>query len=214
MRVLVTGSTGLIGSALVPVLRQAGHTVARLVRTEPWPGPGEVGRDPRAGRIDAVCRDWEAAADPARAAGIRVVHLRTGIVLSRAGGALPQMLTPFRLGLGGRIGSGAQYMSWVTLTDVVGIFQHVLADGALQGPVNAVSPQPVTNLEFTRTLARALSRPALLPLPDLVARLLLGEMADALLLSSARVEPSRLLASGYSFHEPRLQPALRSVLRK
>ena len=296
MKVLVTGSTGFIGSALVAALAAAGHQVTRLVRRPA--AAGEVRWDPAAGNIDAggleghdavvhlagesitgrwtaakkqriresrvngtrllaealpklsrrprtlvcasaigyygdrgeeklredsppgkgflaeACVAWEAAAKPAADAGLRVVHLRIGVVLHPAGGALKQMLLPFKLGLGGVIGSGRQYMSWIALDDLIGIFQHALANDSLRGPANAVVPNPVTNREFTQTLGKVLSRPTIFPMPAFAARLAFGEMADELLLSSARVEPAKLSASGYRFAYPQLEAALRHLLGK
>jgi hypothetical protein len=167
---------------------------------------------PGDGFLPDVCRKWEEAAHAASSKGIRVVNPRIGVVLSRRGGALAKMLLPFKLGLGGKIGSGSQYMSWITLEDLVGSIQHMILTPELSGPVNAVSPQPVANLEFTRALGRVLRRPTLLPAPAFALRIVLGEMADELLLSSTRVVPERLLAAGYAFHHPDLEPALRSVL--
>ncbi|MCA1632296.1 MAG: TIGR01777 family oxidoreductase [Acidobacteria bacterium] len=165
--------------------------------------------------LSEVCREWEKAALPASQAGIRVVHLRIGIVLAAEGGALAQMLTPFKLGIGGRMGSGAQYMSWVALDDVVGIIKHALNEEQVRGPVNTVAPAPVTNAEFTKAMGRVLSRPALLPMPAFALRLALGrEMADSLLLGGARVEPARLKATGYQFAYPELEGALRHVLKE
>jgi len=297
MKVLVSGSSGLVGSALAPFLTGSGHQVVRLVRSQPRDEASEVRWDPEAGAIDKaglgavdaavhlagesiaagrwtaarkvrilesrvkgtrllaetlaglkqrpkvfvsasavgyygdrgeetlteesgpgsaylseVCRQWEAAAEPAAASGIRVVNLRFGIVLSAAGGALPRLLTPFRLGLGGRLGSGKQFMSWIAIDDVVGAIVHALMTEALRGPANAVAPQPVTNREFTKTLGRVLGRPTLFPMPACAARLAFGEMADELLLASQRVEPARLLASGYQFRFPHLEGALRHLL--
>jgi len=294
MKVLVTGSTGFIGSALVSALTAAGHQVTRLVRK--LAGAGEVRWDPAAGAIDTggleghdavvhlageniagrwtaakkqriresrvngtrllaealaklsrrpralvcasaigyygdrgeeklregsppgkgflaeACVAWEAAAKPAADAGLRVVHLRIGVVLHPKGGALKQMLLPFKLGLGGVIGSGRQYMSWIALDDLIGIFQHALANDSLRGPANAVAPNPATNREFTKSLGQVLSRPTIFPMPAFAARLAFGEMADELLLASTRVEPARLAASGYSFAYPQLEATLRHLL--
>ena len=163
------------------------------------------------GFLAEVCRDWEAAAESARQAGIRVVNLRFGMVLDRKGGALAKMLTPFRLGLGGILGSGVQYMSWIMLEDIPGIISFILTEESLSGPVNAVSSCPVTNREFTKTLGRVLGRPAVCPVPAFAARLAFGEMADALLLASARVMPSRLQDSGYTFQHNDLETALKSL---
>ena len=299
MDVLVTGASGLVGSALVPFLTAGGHHVTRLVRSTPHPGAAEVRWDPEAGSVatpgleglDAVvhlagenivtgrwtpekkasirasrvqgtqvlcealaqlaeppkvlvsasamgyygnrgaeslreqsrpgtdflayvCRDWEAATELAIKRGIRVVHLRLGMVLSPAGGALARMLGPFKMGLGGVIGTGQQYMSWIALDDLVGVIHHALVTESLHGPVNAVAPQAVTNREFTKTLGRVLGRPTLLPLPTFAARLAFGEMADALLLASTRVEPARLQETGYVFRYPELEGVLRHLLGK
>jgi len=299
MKVLVSGASGLIGSALVPLLATGGHVVIRLVRLPPKPGAVEIHWDPASGirdpaqleGLDAVvhlageniaagrwteerkvkiresrvqgtrtlcealarlsqppkvllsasaigyygdrgdevlheesppgrgflpevCKAWEEAAAPAAQKGIRVVFPRIGIVLSPAGGALAKMLLPFKLGAGGVIGSGKQYMSWIALDDVVGALYHALMTDALRGPVNLVAPHPVTNSEFTRTLGQVLHRPTLLPVPAFAARLAFGEMADDLLLASARIEPKRLLATQYSFRCPELAGALRHVLGK
>jgi hypothetical protein len=297
MKLLVTGASGLIGSALVPFLTTDGHRVTRLVRSQPRSGAVEVQWDPEAGvrdlasleGLDAVvhlageniaagrwtvekkarirdsrvkgtktlcealaqlsqppkvlvsasaigyygdrgaellwensalgtgflaevCQAWEEATRPAMEKGIRVVLLRIGVVLSPAGGALAKMLLPFKLGLGGIIGSGKQYMSWIALDDVVGTIDHVLITDTLQGPVNAVAPHPVTNSEFTKTLRRVLRRPTLFPMPAFAARLAFGEMADELLLASTRVEPKRLIATEYRFRYPELEDALRHLL--
>jgi uncharacterized protein (TIGR01777 family) len=168
---------------------------------------------PGTGFLADVCQEWEAAADPARAAGVRVVHLRIGLVLSAAGGALPAMLRPFRLGLGGVVGSGRQYWSWIALPDLVRAIEHALDVEALAGPVNGVGPAPATNREFTRALGRVLRRPTLLPLPARAVRLLFGEMGQALLLASTRVRPERLEGSGFRFEHAELEPTLRTLLR-
>ena len=293
MNVLMTGSSGLIGSALTSFLTTGGHQVRRLLRT---PGSGEnttswnpvdgtladgaldgidtvvhlagesiasgrwteaqkvrirdsrvVGtrhlaealaamptaptvllaasalgfygdRDdeildesaaPGYGFLPQVCQAWEDATAPARERGIRVVHLRLGVVLRAL---LSQMLLPFKLGVGGVLGSGNQYMSWIALDDVMGIALHVLTDETISGPVNAVAPQSVTNREFTKTLGHVLRRPTVFPMPAFAARLLFGEMADGLLLSSTRVEPAVLKATRYEFAHPKLDGALRHVL--
>ena len=161
-----------------------------------------------------VCQAWEAATEPARQRGIRVVHLRFGVILSPAGGALATMLLPFKLCAGGVIGNGQQYMSWIALDDVVGATYHALMTDTLHGPVNMVSPLPVTNREYTRVLGRVLHRPTLMPLPAFVARLAFGEMAEALFLASSRVEPARLIDSGYVFRYPELATALQHQLGK
>jgi uncharacterized protein (TIGR01777 family) len=165
-----------------------------------------------AGFLAEVAQDWEAATQPAQAAGIRTIHLRTGIVLSPHGGALKNLLLPFRLGLGGRIGHGQQYMSWVSLADISCMMQFLLTQETLSGPVNLVAPNPVTQQVFAHTLGRVLRRPTYLPLPASAARLLLGEMADALLLTSQRVQPQVLQAAGYSFAAAELEPALTNLL--
>ena len=303
MRVIITGSTGLVGSALVRSLLADGHEVTRLVRGGSQefraPGTAAVHWDPERGEIDAraleghdaavhlagenvgegrwdeekkrrilesrrkgtsllagalaglgakprvlvsasatgfygdrgaevlteqsasgtdflseVCREWEKATLQASEAGIRVVHLRIGVVLSAEGGALPKMLTPFKLGVGGKIGGGGQYMSWITLEDLLGVIRRAVEDESLRGPVNAVAPQQVTNAEFTKALGRALGRPTFFAVPAFAARLAFGETADALLLASARVEPARLRGAGFQFKNPEIEGALRSVLGK
>ncbi len=167
---------------------------------------------PGKGFLSEVCIAWEEATKPALLKGIRVVRLRIGMVLSAAGGALEQMLRPFRLGLGGRIGRGRQYMSWIAVDDLVGAIIQSIENERLEGAVNAVAPTPVTNLEFAKTLGQVVSRPALLPAPALALRVLFGEMAEELLLASTRVEPARLLSSGYRFSYPELEGALRHIL--
>ena len=168
---------------------------------------------PGTGFLADVCQEWEAAAQPARDAGIRVVHLRFGMIASPTGRALKQMLLPFKLGLGGRLGSGRQYMSWISLDDTVGVIQFALTTDSLTGPVNTVAPDPITNAEFTKTLGAALHRPTIFPVPTFVLRLMLGEMGQEVLLASQRVEPARLLASGYQFKHPKLKPALEEMLK-
>ncbi len=299
MRILVSGSTGLVGSALIPSLETAGHETFRLARTPPRGNSKEIFWDPGTGKLDAqeiegfdgvvhlsgenigagrwtaarkerirdsrvrstrllsqtlsrlhrppkvlvcasavgyygdrgeevlreesapgsgflagVCRDWEGACQPAAEKGIRVVNLRNGVVLSGSGGALPRMVLPFRLFVGGRVGSGRQYLSWIALEDAVAAILHALGSEKLQGPVNSVAPHPVTNLEFTRTLGRVLSRPTLFPVPAFIVRSAFGEMGEELLLASQRVEPVRLLASGFVFRYAQLEAALRRALGK
>ena len=168
---------------------------------------------PGSGFLPDVSIAWENAARPAAGAGIRTVHPRIGIVLSPTGGALGKMLLPFKLGLGGIIGSGNQYMSWITLDDLVSLFLFAIDNESISGAINAVSPTPVTNREFTKTLGRVLSRPTIFPLPAFAAKLALGEMADALLLASTRVISSRLENTSFSFAHPHLEPALRHLLK-
>jgi hypothetical protein len=164
--------------------------------------------------LSAVCREWEAAPAPAAQAGIRTVQIRIGVVLSNDGGALPKMLPPFRMGLGGNMGNGRQWWSWVHVKDVVGAIQHILKTDLIQGAVNVVAPRPVTNADFTKALAAVLARPAVFPMPAFAARLVFGEMADALLLASQRVEPSKLVSSGYPFRFSDLKSELRDLLKK
>jgi uncharacterized protein len=289
MKIAVTGSTGLVGSALVPFLNGAGHNIIEVRRPMHWDPDratidtnvfggveavvhlagenistgrwtaakkarirdsrvkgtklisetlarlekppivlvsmsatgyygdrgDEVLREESAagqGFLADVCRQWEAATDPATRRGIRVVHLRTGVVLSKKGGALQKIAIPFKFGVGGKIGSGRQYMSWISLDDLCAAMMHCIQASSLHGPVNTVSPAPVTNLEFTRILGRVLSRPTLLPLPAFAARIMLGEMANELLLASARVEPAKLLSSRFSFRHRELESALTELL--
>ncbi len=295
MKILVTGSHGLVGSALLPALMADGHRVLRLLRSA-TPGTDEILWNPDANQIDAaalegldvvvhlageniagqwtvakkariresrvagtrllcetlskldrpphalivasaigfygnrgdeklteesamgsgflpeVVRDWEAAAQPAREHGIRVVQLRFGIILSAHGGALTKMLPPFRFGLGGRVGNGQQWWSWISIEDVVGTICFSLSNETLDGPVNTVSPNPVTNAEFTRILGGVLCRPVIFPMPAVVARLVLGQMAEELLLASACVEPAQLRRAGFQFKKPNLEVGLRSLL--
>jgi len=305
MRILVSGSTGFLGTALVEALEGQGHAVARLVRpattrknagsareqTVAWDpiagqfdSAGAEGADAlihlagasiaggrwnashkkllRTSRIDAtrhligalarlqrpprvivaasaigyygnrgdemlteasapgndflagLCREWETETARGAEFGARVVNPRFGIILAAQGGALPRMALPFKLGAGGRLGDGRQWMSWLTLQEAVRIVQFALANSALTGPVNAVTPNPARNSEFTTVLAKALRRPALFPAPAFALRLALGEMADALLLISQRVMPSKLTDAGYRFLQPSLANALTEVFQK
>jgi uncharacterized protein (TIGR01777 family) len=295
MRVAVSGSTGLIGTALVERLRREGHTVLRLVRSGKG-GPGEVAWDPEAGTIDAaplegtdavvhlagenvgtrwtkerkrrirdsrvkgtrliseaICRlahrprvlvqaaatgiygdrgdevlteasapgtgflakvgqDWEGASGHAESAGIRVVRLRFGVVLTAKGGAVERLLLPFKMGVGGRIGSGRQWMPWISLDDAVEVIMRALRDDRLRGSVNAVAGS-ARNEDFTEAFARALHRPALFPVPGFGLRAVFGQMADEALLSSQRAEPARLREIGHVFHHPTLDTALAAALR-
>ncbi len=167
---------------------------------------------PGEGFLAEVCRAWEEAAAPAEEAGIRLVHPRFGLVLGRGGGALQQMLLPFRLGVGGRVGAGHQQWSWISLADHVRALAFVLAHEELSGPVNLVAPHPVSNRVFTKALGRVLRRPTVFPLPAPLLRLMFGEVADEMLLSGARVLPAKLLAAGFSFRYPELEGALREAL--
>lgn len=302
MKILMTGSTGLVGTVLQKELKRAGHTLCRLVRPDTkvealknsggfdvkWdPATGELGgagvgadavvnlggasiaeerwtaerkRVLRASRVDTtralvnaltkmaarprvlvsasaigyygnrgdetlreespagndflseIAKEWEAEALKAEVLGIRVVVPRFGVILAREGGALAKMAQPFRLGVGGRIGSGRQWMSWITLRDVVAILQLALENGTARGPINVVAPEPVRNAEFTAALAKALHRPALFPAPPFALRMMLGEMADALLLSSQRVVPGQLEKLGYRFEDSDLSKALTTLL--
>ncbi len=177
-------------------------------------GPDWLTEDspPGEGFLAQLCRDWEGATAPAAAAGIRVAHLRFGIVLSREGGALARMLLPFKLGLGGPLGQGDQFWSWIEIRDAIAAIRHLLNSSSLAGPVNLVAPQPVTQREFVKALGRSLGRPAFLPAPAWAVRLLLGEMADAALLASTRVVPARLVAAGFHFKYPELPSALAAAL--
>jgi uncharacterized protein len=170
-------------------------------------GPGE-------GFLADVVRSWEAAADPAREAGIRVVHPRTSLVLDGRGGILPKLALPFRLGLGARFGAGTQWWSWVTLDDALAVLLHALREPSLVGAVNAASPNPVTQAEFAGALAATLNRPAFLRVPAFAPKLVLGEMADQLLFGSLRLHPAKLLDAGFTFRDPELEPALRRLLRR
>jgi uncharacterized protein (TIGR01777 family) len=299
MKILITGSTGLIGSALVPALTRDGHEIIRLVRSRErdmadaiyWrPSAGEIDREylegfdavihlagknlsagrwnkklkkqiydsrtngtrlladtlanlvekpsvlisanavgyygdrgddiltendpPGEGFLPDVCKAWQDGLQPAKKAGIRTVVLRIAPVISARGGALAKMLPVFKLGLGGKLGSGRQYMSWVALDDITEIVRLALEDSSLQGPINATSPHPVTNYEFTKTLGRVLHRPTIFPVPAFALRLLFGQLADEGLLASQRVHPAKLLDHGYEFRYPNLGEALRSTLEK
>jgi uncharacterized protein (TIGR01777 family) len=168
---------------------------------------------PGRGFLADVCQAWEAAADPARRAGIRVVHVRTGLVLARDGGLFKTLLLPFRLGLGGPIGQGKSYWSWIALDDLVATYRFAIARDGLSGAVNAAAPNPVTNGEFAHTLGAVLRRPAVLPVPPFALRLVFGrEAADDAMLSGARLEPARLLEAGFRFQYPELEGALRHEL--
>lgn len=299
MKILVSGSHGLVGKALIKSLTNDGHEIVRLVRHERSAGALEIEWHPDQGRIDAqhlegfdavvhlagesiaagrwtddrkreilesrtkgtsllseslarlsrppsvfvsasaigyygdrddelltetsapgtdflagVCVQWEAAAQPAVDKGIRTVFARFGIILDTNGGALAKMLPPFRMGIGGKVGDGKQWMSWIALDDVIGALKFLIADNSVHGPVNIVAPNPVTNGTFTKSLGRTLSRPTLFPVPAFGARLAFGEMADALLLSSQKVKPSVLEDKGFLFNWPTLEPALKHILSK
>jgi uncharacterized protein len=296
MRILISGGSGLIGTALTTSLNAAGHTVTKLVRRQP--APGEFAWDPKAGTLDSaafdgcdavinlsgagigdkrwtddykrellesrvaatellattmsaldrkpaaflsgsavgwygdrgderldelstpgsdflsgVCQKWEAATAGAEEAGIRTVHLRSGIVLSGRGGALKKQLPLFKLGLGGRFGSGHQWQSWISMDDEAAAIKHLLSSD-ICGPVDLTAPNPVTNIEFTSTLAKVLHRPAVLPVPMLGPKLLLGRELSSLLVTGQRVLPTALLRSGYEFQHETLDVALRAVLER
>jgi hypothetical protein len=168
---------------------------------------------PGTGFLPDVCQEWEAATRAAAEAGIRTVQMRTGVVLSPKGGALGKMLTPFKMGVGGKIGDGRQWMSWIDVQDMVGAIHHILKSDLLQGPVNMVAPRPVTNEEFTKTLASVLSRPAIFPVPAFVVKLAFGEMGETVLLGSQRVEPTQLVMSGYPFRFSTLRASLENIVK-
>jgi len=170
--------------------------------------------DAGTGFLPQLCQEWESATEAAMIRGIRVVIPRLGMVLSEKGGSLPRMLTAFRLGVGGSIGNGRQYVSWIAIEDLVGIINHALHNESLHGPINAVSPNPLTNREFSQVLGRVLARPVWLALPSFAARIALGKMADEVLLASARVIPERLAESGFKFQFPDIEGALRHILQK
>ena len=296
MKVIVTGSTGMVGTDLCAQLQAEGHEVGRLVR-RPAAVDNEIQWNPADGTIEAdqlegcdaiihlageniagqrwndafkskirdsrvkgtrllaeavarlnsppsvvvcasaigyygdrgeelmledslpgddflanVCQEWERAADPLRSRGIRTVHLRIGVILSSKGGALAKMLFPFKMGVGGVIGDGRQYMSWVSLDDVIGAVLHCVNRTDLQGPVNGTSPNPATNREFTKTFGKVLNRPALLPMPAFVAKLAFGEMGQALMLASTRVVPKKLQDTGYQFRYSNLENAIQQAV--
>lgn len=296
MKIVVSGATGLIGSALVPRLAALGHQVVPLVRRAPRPGEQAIAWNPETGTIDRggleesdvvinlagenvfgrwtadkkrrirdsrvngtrlvsetlaglarpprvllaasaigyygnradeelteqsatgddflarVAREWESATDPAARAGIRVVNLRFGVVLTPHGGALAKMLPPFRLGLGGPVGTGRQFLSWIALDDALDAITHALTTTSLAGPLNVTAPGPVTNRDFAKTLGRVLGRPAVVPVPGFALRIVFGADGAAMLQSGQRVLPARLLASGFSFRYGDLEAALRHLL--
>jgi uncharacterized protein len=195
----------LVSASAIGIYGDQGDRV--LDETSP---PGDPARD----FLVSVCLEWEAATQPARGVGIRVVPARFGVVLTDRGGALGKQLLPFRLGLGGRLGSGSQWVSWISIDDTVGAIRHIIANPALDGPVNVTAPTPVNNREFTETLGRVLGRPTVIRVPAAALRLVFGEMAERTLLSSARVLPTRLLQSGYRFRYPNLEDTFRHILDK
>ena len=192
----------LIAASAMGIYGNAGATL--LTESSP-PGTDFLGK---------LAVEWEAEGSRAEAFGARVMHLRSGIILSTDGGALGKMLLPFKLGIGGTLGSGRQWMSWITIDDLTRIIVSALGDDRYRGPINASTPTPLTNAEFTRELGRALGRPALIPVPAFALRLLFGEMADAALLASQRMEPARLNSLGFTWTYPQLEGALRHLLRR
>jgi uncharacterized protein (TIGR01777 family) len=211
--------TRLLAETMAKVAGDGGPRVLVCASGIHWYGDGgeemltESSR-PGSGFLAEVAHQWEAAADPARAAGLRVVHIRNGIVQAAKAPVLARQLPLFRLGLGGRVGSGRQWWSWVALDDTVGLYRHALRTNSLEGPVNGTAPNPVTNATYAATLARVLGRPSFLVAPRLALRLVLGELADELLFVSQRVQPAAAQASGYTFRFPELEPALRHVLNR
>jgi uncharacterized protein len=181
-----------------------GNRGDELLREESAPGRGFLAE---------VCQDWEEATTPAVQADIRTAHIRTGVVLSPKGGALGAMLLPFKMGLGGRTGSGQQWLSWIDVRDMVGAIHHILKNDLIQGPVNMVASKPVRNAEFAKTLASVLSRPAIFPLPEFAVKLVFGEMGEEVLMGSQKVEASKLISSGYPFRYRELRASLESILR-
>ncbi|MBS4168757.1 TIGR01777 family oxidoreductase [Parachlamydia sp. AcF125] len=295
MNIVISGSSGLIGTALITFFREQGHLVKRLVRKKGGLAHDEIGWDPETGIIDSkllegsdvlinlageniahgrwndfkkkkilnsrlkttqllsktlhhlksppslwinasaigyygnqddkivhentpagtsflskVCKEWEASAQAPP--GIRTVYTRFGLIMTPKGGALKQMLLPFRLGLGGILGTGKQYMSWMTMQDLVRAIDHIIKTPSLKGPVNMVTPFPVTNQEFTHVLGKVLNRPTVLSMPAFAARLIFGEMAEELLLSSMRVEPKQLINSSFTYTHPKLEEAMHALL--
>jgi hypothetical protein len=209
-----TLTTRLVAAALARLASKPALVAASAIGYYGDRGGEWVDETSRPGRgfLAEVCVEWERACDAARLAGLRVVNLRIGVALDPSGGALAAMLVPFRLGLGGRLGSGSQYVPWITLDDLVGALQHCLVSTTLSGPLNAVAPAPVTNDELTRALSRALSRPAFLRVPASALRLLLGKAADELLLGGARVSSGKLERSGYVFRDREIEAALKRLL--
>lgn len=209
-----TVTTRLVSAALAKLASKPAMIAASAIGIYGDRGGEWVDETSRAGHgfLAEVCSEWERASDAARDAGLRVVNARIGIALDPAGGALAAMLVPFRFGLGGKLGTGTQYTSWITLDDLVGALRHCLVSLTLSGPVNLVAPAPVTNAEFTRSLARALNRPAFLSVPAAALRLLLGAAADELLLGGARVSSRKLENSGFRFRDAEIDAALRRIL--
>ena len=297
MKILITGASGLVGSALVPALKSDGHEIISLVRSAPkresevqWEPEREVkgaaklegigaavhlaGENLGDGRwteekkrrirdsrvvgtrvlcnallkldrppqtlisssaigfygnrgsetlieessvgddfLAKICDEWERATDPLKEKGVRVTHARFGIILSNKGGALAKMLTPFKLGIGGKLGDGKQYMSWIAIDDIVSAVRYILKNENLSGPLNLTAPNPVTNKEFTEALGKTLSRPTFLGVPEFALKIMFGEMAENTILSSARVLPKRLQDAGYKFLFPTLETALKHLLK-
>lgn len=169
---------------------------------------------PGSGFLSATCQEWEKATRLTENSGIRVIHLRTGIVLGKQGGALSQMLAPFKWGLGGKLGNGKQWMSWISLVDEIRAIEFLLNTPTLSGPFNLVSPHPVTNQEFTKTLGQVLRRPTIFPIPSFLLKIMFGEMAKATFLASAKVLPKKLMEAGFEFNHPTLKEALQEILKK
>lgn len=204
-------SKTLAGLKQQPSVFVAASAIGFYGDQRPQPVDESAGRGE--GFLADVCTDWEAATKPAETAGIRTVNLRIGVVLSKHGGALEAMLLPFKMGGGGVVGSGKQVWSWVSIHDLVGAIQHAIANDSIRGPLNATSPNASTNKEFTKALGHVLGRPTIIPMPAFLAKILLGEMAEALLLSSSRVIPKKLQESGYEFKHEDLEATLRALLK-